>query len=165
MTETTLQPAGGPGLPGPAPDKRRRLVVAGAVLALAFALLGAHLLRGGSGGTPAAAPVPHAVRSPNPAVPPGPTPARSPAGKPAPVLPVARNPFLPLVVVASAGGTAVGTDTGTGATGALPTPTASTGTDTTSSGSTSLAPTSGTTGNGSAASPAAPVEGNPNFTG
>lgn len=163
MTDTTVSPAGGPGLPGSASDKRRRLISAGAVLALLVALLGAYLIRGGSGATSTAGPVPHGTRSPNSAVPTTRAPARPPAAKPSPAAVVARNPFLPLVAAAPAGATGDATSgtggsaTGTtGTTGASPTPTVTPDPGT----------TSGTTGSdGGAASPAAPVDGNPNFTG
>lgn len=160
MTDTTVSPAGGPELPGSPSDNRRRLIFAGAVLALLVALLGAYLIRGGSGATSTAGPVPHGTRSPNSAVPTTRAPARPPAAKPPPAAVVARNPFLPLVAAApaAAGGDATSGTSGstTGTTGASPTATVSPDPGT----------TSGTTGSdGGAAAPAAPVDGNPSFTG
>lgn len=171
MTETTFPTAGGPEVPGPASEKRRRLVVAGVLLALAVALLGAYLLRGGQDNTSTAGPVPHVVRSPTAAVPT--TPARSPAAKPSPSTLVVRNPFLPLVVPApagtapdaSSGSGAPVTGTGTGADIAgSPSPGATTS-GSTGTGSTGADATGGTGSDSGAAPPAAPVDGSPNFTG
>lgn len=167
MTET-LASTGGPDPTGPAAGKRRRLVVAGALLAVLVALMGAYLIRSGSGSATTATPVPHVVRSPGPAVPAARAPAQPPTGSPSPGPAVARNPFLPLVVAAPAAstigaggspaaGTGAGTTGTTGTTGASPIPTASPGSGTGGAGTTGS--------DGGAATPAAPVDGTPNFTG
>lgn len=187
MTETTIPTGGDPRQHGPAPENRRRLVVAAALLALSVALVGAYLILGGSGST-STGPVPHVVRSPNSAVPSTPAPTRPLAGTPSAGAVVVRNPFLPLVVPAPAGPSAA-VATGTGGSGA---PATGTGAGSTGSGGTgpdiagspsptpavSGSPGPGTTGSGStgsgvngssgsagAAAPAAAVEGTPNFTG
>lgn len=174
MTETTIPTGGDPRQPGPAPENRRRLVIAAALLALSVALVGAYLILGGSGSTSTAGPVPHVVRSPNSAVPSTPAPTRPPAGTPSAGAVVVRNPFLPLVVPAPAGPSAP-VATGTGGSGAPATGTGAgvtgtggtggtgggTGAGTTATGS----PGPGTTGSAGAAAPAAAVDGTPNFTG
>lgn len=186
MTETTIPTGGDPRQPGPAPENRRRLVIAAALLALSVALVGAYLILGGSGSTSTAGPVPH-VRSPNSAVPSTRAPTRPPAGTPSAGAVVVRNPFLPLVVPAPAGpSAAVATGTGgsgapatgtgagvtgtggtggtSGGTGAGTTATGSPGPGTTGSGSIGSG-VNGTSGSAGAAAPAAAVDGTPNFTG
>jgi len=171
VTDTTFAPAGAHGPPGPAPERRRRLVVGGALLALAVALVSGYLILGGSGSTSTAGPVPHVVRSPNSPV--QSTPARPPtAAKPTPGAVVVRNPFLPLVAPPAAGttataapGTAASATPATG-TGAGSTGSGSTGSGSTAGGTTGTGATSGTGGSGGdAAKAAAAVDGTPNYTG